>query len=145
MKLSGEEQAALALITYPVIAAFIAALTHNPYAALTTTYIIALALRGTVSNMYTRTLLIVSSLAIIPLTPLLTTPSIFHAQIALDTLNVKSITVHVEKIPLPFHVLLVYHDPHTDTTSRVLALDWGQIGLATLLVELYLYRKAKKP
>ena len=145
MRLGNEEQAALALITYPAIAASIAAFTHNPYAALTAAYIIALALRGTVTNTYTRTLLIVSSLAVIPLTPLLTTPSVFHAQIAVDALNVKVITVHVEKIPLPLHVLLVYRDPHTNTVSRVLALDWGQVGAVTILVELYLYRKAKKP
>ncbi len=148
LRLGGEEQAALALVTYPIIAAAFAAATHNPYTALVASYIIALAARGTISSVYTRVLLIVASIALLPLTPLLTTPSVFHAQVPVAMTpsmeTVKIVAVRVEKIPLPLHVLLVYRDPHTGVTTRVLALDWGQVGLVTLLVELYLYSKAKK-
>ena len=143
MKLGGNEQAALALVSYPIIAAIIAGVTRNAYTALTASYVIALALRGTVSNAYTRTLLAVASLALLPLTPLLTTPSSFTAEANTpEATYVKTVTI--EKLPLPLHTLLVYRDPHTSTTTRVLALDWGQIGLVTLLAELYTYRKAKK-
>ena len=142
--LSPEEQAAVALVSYPILAGILALLTHNAYTALTAAYVIALAARGAVSNAYTRTLLIVSSIAILPLTPLITTPSTFEAK---SLLGGKPVVIeeHVEKIPLPLHTLLVYHDPHTDTTTRVLALDWGQVGAITLAVELYQLRKAKKP
>ena len=138
-RLGGQEQAALALVTYPILAAILAGLTRNAYTALTVAYVLALAMRGTVANTYTRTLLIVASLAILPLTPLVTTPSVFHAPLPAST-----VVVRVEKIPLLLHTLLVYHDPHTGTTTRVLSLDWGQIGALTLAAEAYMYRKAKK-
>ncbi|AEM37965.1 hypothetical protein Pyrfu_0093 [Pyrolobus fumarii 1A] len=116
-------QIAAAILTYLLAAAILVAMLHNLPAALVTLYMLALAARTYTPNTYTRTLLVIASALLIPTTPLLTS----QAPI---------------RIPLPLHTLLVYTPHSTHTTTHVLALDWGQIGLLTLALELK--RKARK-
>ncbi len=120
-------QSLLALLAYGMLVAILAGLLHSIAPALVVAYILALGARLYKATVFTRTLLIVSSLALLPTTPLITSAA-------------------PTKIPLPLHTLLVYTTRHTNppTTTRVIALDWGQVGLLTLLLELISTRRMLK-
>ncbi len=121
-------QVGLALLTYLVVVAVLTVATGNLATSLVAMYIVSLAARSVTGNAYTRTLTIVSSVAILPLTPLITTPP------------------GPARLPLPLHTLLTYTPPppHPRVETSVLALDWGQVGAITLLAEYLATRKRKQ-
>ncbi len=121
-------QAGLAVLIYLIGVAVLTVVTGNLATSLVAMYIISLAARSVTGNAYTRALTIVSSVAILPLTPLIATPP------------------GPARLPLPLHTLLTYtpSPPHPRAETHVLALDWGQVGAITLLVEYIAARRRKR-